>query len=163
MLDIYHAAIQTNSRSIKGIEEVHQRLHQLSEDAWLFHELAAEWRSATGHLSSPPHLLRYPAYHRLLAMKWGAVPFILGELSRDLAHGKDPWFWGPALAHLTGEEPAYEPGEEETVEGVAAAWLRLAAARGWKIHLTDSGGGLWREAAARRGGGWRGSGQRSRS
>ncbi len=129
MLSICHRTGQLPERA----QGLHDHLHKVSAPQWLFQELAAEWRLATGHLSSPQHILGYPAYRRLLTMKWDAVPFILGEFSRDLAQDADPWFWGPALKHITGEEPEYAPGEEETVRGVADAWLRLAQARGWKV------------------------------
>lgn len=123
-------------------QELQTHLREFSSAAWYFQELSGEWRSATGHLSVPQRILRYPAYRQLLAMKWDAVPLILGELSRDTERGDAPWFWGPALKQITGEEPIYRPGEEETVEGVAAAWLRLARERGWKIHRAEERDGV---------------------
>jgi hypothetical protein len=129
MLDVIHATRQPPANT----QALRDHLHRISSAAWYFQELSGEWRSATGHLSIPQRILHYPAYRQLLAMRWDAVPFILGELSRDIEKGDAPWFWGPALKHITGEDPDYGPGEDETVEGVAAAWLRLAQQRGWKI------------------------------
>jgi len=138
MLDVVHATRPAPATT----QMLQDHLRQLSSAAWYFRELSGEWRSATGHLSIPQRILRYPAYRQLLAMKWDAVPFILGELSRDAEKGNAPWFWGPALKHITGEDPDYGPEEDETVEGVAAAWLRLAQKRGWKIVRAEERDGI---------------------
>lgn len=130
--------VQRDLSLLPQAEGLRNRLAEELSPKRIFERLAAEWRDATGHLSHPGHILRYPARRHIVALRRKAVPFILGELKRDLDKGESPWFWGPTLIDIFGEEPPYEENEAETPEGVARAWLRLAQKRGWAVDGVPS-------------------------
>jgi hypothetical protein len=81
-----------------------------------FQMLADRWKRETaihGHLTK---IIMHPDYQRIMAMGPEIVPYILEDLSRQLAH----WFW--ALHNLV--PPGHDPAEGlTTMSDARQAWL----------------------------------------
>lgn len=88
-----------------------------------FERLAAEWRSATAHLSSVSAISTHPAYRQIIGMGPQAVPLILASLAQEPAH------WFPALRALTGANPV-PPESRGALPEMRAAWLAWGAEHG---------------------------------
>lgn len=84
--------------------------------------LAAEWREATRLSSTMSDVLSHPAYLRIIALGWDAVPQVLSELER---HG-DPW--ALALQTITHTEVC---AEGDAAEDVREGWLRWGREHGY--------------------------------
>lgn len=93
-----------------------------AEDA--FGRLAKEWKSQTRFLSSVPKMTAHPAYQKIIAMGEDAVPMLLRELERE--HD----FWFPALAAITGENPASDDMAGD-IGRICEAWLEWGRQKGY--------------------------------
>ncbi len=87
-----------------------------------FHELAAQWRQETEHLSSTTKMILHRAYQQIIGLGPLALKFILQELQER----PDYWFW--ALESISGENPV-QP--EDDFDGAVAAWLNWGRQEGY--------------------------------
>ncbi len=78
--------------------------------------LAEEWKSGRGPTSSALEAAMHPAYLRIIAKGYTAVPFLLRELQRSPDH------WFLALMAITGEDPVAEESHGD-MKAMAAAWV----------------------------------------
>lgn len=81
-----------------------------------FKRLAAEWKQATAHFSSPAMIAEHRAYQKIMRMGSDVVPFILCDLQESQAQ------WFLALRSITGKSPV-SPEDRGDVEAMTAAWL----------------------------------------
>lgn len=81
-----------------------------------FRALADQWRAETGHLSSPLRKLTHPAYLKIVAMGYAAVPLILHDLQAHQGH------WFEALRTITGHSPV-PVGTRMSPAQLRSAWL----------------------------------------
>ena len=90
-----------------------------------FNKLADQWIEDTATQSNPSIIARHAAYAQIVAMKEGAIPLILKEIS--LKRNRPHWF--QVLNDITGMTPAAEEAWGK-VEEVAAAWLEWGRGQG---------------------------------
>ena len=91
-----------------------------------FDALVQRWHRERPILSSSAaDIIACPAYLRIVAMGWSAVPFIIERLREE---GNEPDHWGAALEAITGEDPVPKDSRGDTV-GIARAWLAWDDAR----------------------------------
>lgn len=94
----------------------------------LDHELARladEWRRTRSKVtSSPTKLAMHPAYQRIMAKGWPAVPFILQELQREPDH----WFW--ALSAITEVDPV-QVEDRGDFNAMTEAWIKWGREGGY--------------------------------
>lgn len=89
----------------------------------MFDRLALQWQVETmGPSSSLTDIVTSPAYLRIIALGWQAVPLILKKLEREPDH------WGVALDAITGASPVAESAEGD-IEAIAHAWLEWGRSR----------------------------------
>ena len=91
----------------------------------VFHDLAAQWHSETGHLSDMGKATAHPIYRALIALGPRVIPFML----RDLQSEK-PDHWFAALEEITGENPIVEE-DRGRVRKMADSWIKWGAQRGY--------------------------------
>lgn len=89
-----------------------------------FDRLAAEWRRATGHLSTTIAIASHPAYQRIIGMGPVALPMIFAEMER----APGPWFL--ALETITGTDPV-SSASKGLLEEETAHWLNWGRERGY--------------------------------
>jgi hypothetical protein len=78
--------------------------------------LAEWWNTETGDIASQRERFRHPAYQRIIALGWPAVPHILRELRENRG------YWFEALSQITGGTPVL-PEERNSYDAVRRAWL----------------------------------------
>ena len=89
-----------------------------------FASLADRWERETASTSSDyGHYVIHPAYLRIIAMGWAAVPCVLERLAAAPDH------WGTALEAITGENPVPMDAAGDMI-AIADAWLAWGRARG---------------------------------
>ena len=89
-----------------------------------FTRLAEEWRTDTGHLSSPRQIAMHPAYQRIIGLGEPAIPLILNALRE---HGGQ-WYW--ALRAITNDSPV-SGDAAGNIRRMKEAWLRWGDAHGY--------------------------------
>jgi hypothetical protein len=85
----------------------------------IFNGAAEEWERATLVVSSTSQAISHPKYRRIIGLGLQAVPLLLERLQET---GR---YWFPALAAITGENPAQDV---DTVPGAIDAWVEW----GWQ-------------------------------
>jgi hypothetical protein len=104
---------------------------------WLdFVDLAQKWRYGRNSFSSSTRdILLDPSYILIIGMGERALPFILGELRREMTVGEpDDWF--AALWSITRVNPVPVESRGNAKE-MAIAWLKWGIQEG---HIHDEGG-----------------------
>jgi hypothetical protein len=91
-----------------------------------FNQVASDWLTATGHLSSIRRKLDHPLYRELVSMGEPAVPLILKAISRR------PSRLVRALADITREDPA-DRASAENILDVIQAWITWGRDRGYEV------------------------------
>jgi hypothetical protein len=91
-----------------------------------FHDLVAQWKSETGHLSSLTKAFAHPAYLRIIGLARRSSGheierLLLNELESDPDH------WFAALSAVTGEDPV-KPSHD--FDGAVNAWLLWGRRKG---------------------------------
>lgn len=92
-----------------------------------FQRLAKQWRDERDQKTSVSDMVMHPAYQQIIGMGREAIPFILGELSRETE--PDHWFW--ALKAITSEDPVPAESQGKIFE-MASAWLRWGREKGYR-------------------------------
>lgn len=116
-------AAHVRSRLIEAFCHMEQPVSRQSP-AGIFGELATTWKAETLFESSASVLTSHPAYLRIVAMGWPAVPLLLQSLEVEPDH------WFVALSAITGADPV-PLKERGDVGAMARAWLRWGSERGY--------------------------------
>jgi hypothetical protein len=97
-------------------------------DDWLkFQQLARDWRSQRGVMSSITEAVLCPAYQSIIGMGASAVPFMLEKLEEE-AQDPDQWFW--ALKAVTGDDPVRDEDRGDFV-AMAQSWIEWGRRQGY--------------------------------
>lgn len=90
-----------------------------------FERLASKFESETRNLSSPPQIMKHPAYQEIIDMGEEVVPLIIDRLK------KRPWYWFNALKKLTGvTNDPFPPYAQGNLQIMADAWAAWAVGKG---------------------------------
>lgn len=81
-----------------------------------FRELVVEWKTGRKGTTTARRMAEHPAYQRIIAMGWDAVPLIVDELARETDH------WFIALHAITKVDPVPEENRGE-ISKMAQAWI----------------------------------------
>ena len=82
-----------------------------------FYALVREWRSDTAAVSVDARKFRHPAFQKIVAMGWPAVPLLLHEIEHTSGH------FDVALREITGDDPVPTKAAGD-MRRVVKAWLQ---------------------------------------
>ena len=88
-----------------------------------FHNLATEWLSEVGSVSSVDALTSHPKYRDIVRLGWDVVPFLLADLQQNRG------FWFTALSEITGIRP-FDPSDAGKSKRMTEAWINWGKRKG---------------------------------
>jgi len=94
-----------------------------AEVSLLFSQLAEDWSSKTGHVSSISDLASHPSYKKIIELGWDVVPFLLKDLQENRR------FWFPALYAITNVRP-FDPSDAGNGKRMTEAWITWGRRKG---------------------------------
>jgi len=121
---VFTSPLQVDQSASIAIWENRESKIRASEIQKEFNELAKQWRSERGAVSSTTALSMHPAYQLIIGMGERVLPFIFADLQKQLDH----WFW--ALRAITHADPV-SPENRGNMEAMATAWLNWGREKGY--------------------------------
>jgi hypothetical protein len=115
------ANTRNSIREFSTVPEVHHSPVEISEK---FHQLADEWSTNTGHISSIDDLISHASYREIIGLGWDVVPYLL----KDLQNNKR--FWFPALYAITNVRP-FDPSDAGNGKRMTEAWIKWGKRKGF--------------------------------
>jgi GAF domain-containing protein len=98
-----------------------------------FKDLANQWLTQTGFMSSTVEAAMHPSYQQIIGMGEFVIPLLLKELRKRSGR----WFW--ALESITGENPVPENKRGKTKEMIKA-WIEWGQGKGYITEVESDTG-----------------------